>query len=273
MLQALSPDANPNRRNAECDSCRGRIGGPRLFCLDCDIKGTELYNTLDLCCAPQCVAARVTHREDIAKAHEPNHRLVKVRTTVLTRSHGRVHTAACDAFRRVQETRRMIAELTSDSDEEGGSDERKSSSCGPTSTEAPAKSDQPDDELNPPDDTKGGAEVEGEASRDVRQGQAQDQSLPTCGKCNGSLSFPFWYCIFCEGQSELEKDQASHPSLISHPIHQKITSSSAMHVIRKAYPNSCAAPVSIPRSTISFAAWRRRRMMKMLPLPSNGSCR
>jgi hypothetical protein len=25
--------------------------------------------------------------------------------------------------------------------------------------------------------------------------------LPTCGKCKGSLSFPFWYyCIFCEGR-------------------------------------------------------------------------
>jgi hypothetical protein len=24
--------------------------------------------------------------------------------------------------------------------------------------------------------------------------------LPNCGNCKGPLSFPFWYCIFCEGE-------------------------------------------------------------------------
>src|SRR5882757_9440154 len=99
-------------RHVRCDSCSGLIGGPRLFCLDCAIKSTELYDSLDLCCTPNCVAARVTHRKDVESAHEPNHRLVKARTTVLIRSHGRVHTAACNAFERVGETFRRIAELT-----------------------------------------------------------------------------------------------------------------------------------------------------------------
>ena len=58
-------------------------------------------------------------------AHEPNHGLVKVRTSVLTRSHGRVHTAACDAFGRVWETCGKIAESISDSDEEARPDVRK----------------------------------------------------------------------------------------------------------------------------------------------------
>jgi hypothetical protein len=175
MLQALFPNANSDRRNAGCDSCRGRIGGPRLFCLDCVVKSAETHNTLDLCCAPQCVGARITHRQDIEGAHEPTHRLVKVRTALLTRSHGRVHTAACDAFERVGETRRKIAELYSHPDEETGPGEQKTSSFEPTSTEMPAKSDKPDDVLNCP------------------------ESLPRCGKCKGRLSFPFWYCIFCEG--------------------------------------------------------------------------
>jgi hypothetical protein len=131
-------------------------------------------------------------------AHEPGHRLVKFRTTVLTRSHGRVHTAACDAFERVEETRRKIAEFTSHSDEETGPDEQKTSSFEPISTEMPGTSDKPED-VNPPDDTKGGAEVEGKIARDTREDQVQDESLPTCGKCKGRLSFPFWYCIFCEG--------------------------------------------------------------------------
>jgi len=183
--------------NAQCDSCGGRIGGPRLFCLDCDIKSSEFYNTLDLCSAPQCIGASVT-REDLEKAHEPNHRLVKVRTSVLTRSHGRVHTAACDAFGRVQETCRKVAESTLDSDEEAKPDVEKTSSSEPTSTEMPVKGDKPDDELNPPDGAKDEAEVEGKTSRDAGRGQVEDQNLPSCGKCDGSLSFPFWYCIFCE---------------------------------------------------------------------------
>ncbi|KAF8477646.1 hypothetical protein DFH94DRAFT_671862 [Russula ochroleuca] len=139
--------------NAECDSCGGCIGGPRLFCLDCTIKTTEFYNTLDLCCTPKCVCARVT-RQDLEGAHEPSHRLVKARTNVLTRSHGRVHAAARDAFERVGETCRKIAEFSLHLEEKTGSDEQKTT--------------------------------------------IRDESLPACGKCKGRLSFPFWYCIFCE---------------------------------------------------------------------------
>lgn len=198
----ISDSANTDGREASCDSCGGLIGGPRLFCLDCDIKSSELYNTLDLCSAPQCVGASVT-RDDLEKAHEPIHRLVKVRTSVLTRSHGRVQTAACDAFGRVQETCRKIAESISASDEDATRppDLQKASSSESTSTAMPVKGDKPDG-------TKDEAEVQGKkTSRDARRGRVQDQSLPSCGKCNDSLSFPFWYCIFCEGQSP-EDDQS-----------------------------------------------------------------
>ena len=223
MLQAEFPDANKDHRNAWCDSCHGRIGGPRLFCLDCDIKSSAFYNTLDLCSAPQCVGASVT-REDLEYPHESNHRLVKVRSGLLTRSHGWVCTAACDAFGRVWETCRKIAESTSDSDEEARPDVQKTSSSEPTSMEMPIKDDKPEDELNPPaDGAKDGAEVEGNTS------QGQDQSLPPCGKCNDPLSFPFWYCIFCEGQSP--KDQARHSLLIYRPIHEKMISLYVMHAI------------------------------------------
>ena len=179
-------NANVDRRNAWCDSCDGRIGGPRLYCLDCRIKSTELYNTLDLCCAPQCATARVT-RDDLEGAHEPSHRLVKARALVLTRSHGRVHAAACDAFERVEETRKKIVEFTSHSNEQTEQDQQKTSSLRPSSTEMSTKSDKPD--------------VEGKTARDAREDQVQGKSLPACGKCKGRLSFPFWYCIFCEGWS------------------------------------------------------------------------
>jgi hypothetical protein len=190
-LLAQFPNANTDCRQW-CDSCHGRIGGPRLFCIDCTIKSTEAYDNLDFCSAPQCVAARVT-RENLEGAHDPDHRLVKVRTTVMRRHHGRVHTAACDAFERVEETRRKIAEnISSHPDEESGSDEQKTS-FGPSSTETVDKNVKPDG---------GGAEIEGEPARDARLDQVQDPRLPNCGNCKGPLSFPFWYCIFCEGQSQ-----------------------------------------------------------------------
>jgi len=40
------------------------------------------------------------------------------------------------------------------------------------------------------------------ASQTAPQAQRQDGDLPTCGECNVSLSFPFWYCIFCEGRCQ-----------------------------------------------------------------------
>jgi hypothetical protein len=186
-------------RHVMCDSCGGLIGGPRLFCLDCAIKSTELYDSLDLCCAPKCVAARVTHRRDVEGAHEPNHRLVKVRTTVLIRSHGCVHTAACSAFVRVGETCRRVAELTLRPDEEAGPDRRKPLES--ALTKMSAKTLKPDSIPNRLGGSKGGAGSGDKTVREVRQVQILDQSLPTCGKCKGPLSFPFWSCIFCKGKS------------------------------------------------------------------------
>jgi 5-methylcytosine-specific restriction endonuclease McrA len=185
MLQALISNPNTDGREATCDSCEGRIGRPRLTCLDCAAKSTEVYDSLDLCCAPKCVSARLTHRKDIEGAHEPSHRLAKVRTAVLRRNEGRLYTVACNAFERVEEICRKIAELSLHPPDETESEGQKVSNFEQNSTEMPAKSDKPDDVTNPPG-AKGRAEVE--------------RDLPTCGKCTGHLSFPFWYCIFCEGR-------------------------------------------------------------------------
>ena len=194
--------AKVERRNALCDSCGGRIAGPRLFCLDCVIKDTESDNTVDLCCELACIGERITDRDDLERPHEPNHRLVKARTPVLTRSHGRTYTKACEAFEYVQGFCTKIAGFSSQSHEETGQDEQKTSSLGATSTEMLVKSDELDDVHSTPVCGEGGAEMEVETIPDAEQGQDQDQDLPTCGKCKGSLSFPFWYCIFCRGQSQ-----------------------------------------------------------------------
>jgi hypothetical protein len=85
--------------------------------------------------------------------------------------------------------------------EDGGSREQKTSSPKPSPTAPPAKGVDPDNVHSDPDGTKDGAETKDRASPDAIQGQMPDQDLPTCGKCKGGLSFPFWYCIFCEGRS------------------------------------------------------------------------
>ena len=63
--------------------------------------------------------------------------------------------------------------------------------------DVPAAADGSKDETETKDE-------EGNVSQSATQAQPQTGDLPTCGKCNGSLSFPFWYCMFCEGQSRFE---------------------------------------------------------------------
>jgi hypothetical protein len=115
---------------------------------------------------------------------------------VQTRNQGRVYTAAVNAFERVGETCRKIAEIGFHPAEETGSEWPKVSNLehNSNSTEMPTKGDKPNGVTNSPEGAKGGAEV--------KRGQVQDhdQKLPTCGKCAGPLSFPFWYCMFCEGR-------------------------------------------------------------------------
>ena len=154
--------ANADSRNAWCDSCGGRIGGARLFCLDCVIKGTETHNTVDLCCAKDCLAARITHRQDLEAPHDPNHRLVKVRTTVLTRQHGRAYTAAQKAFTKVEKLCTMIAEASQQTEkqEQTVPDAEAASSPEEVPSETPSKDDdkRPENGAATPEDTTSGAE-------------------------------------------------------------------------------------------------------------------
>ncbi|KAI9464112.1 hypothetical protein BJY52DRAFT_1221492 [Lactarius psammicola] len=169
-----------------CDCCRGGIVGARQFCLDCDQKDTE-FNPVDLCCAQECMAARITHRQDLKVPHEPDHRLVKVLCAKIAES-----------------SQRLM-----EKDEEGevtSPDTEKPLSPEPTPEETPSAPDdgQPDDTPDAPDD----ATVEAKVDEDTSQGskdenledgtQPQDSDPPPCGKCEGRLSFPCWYCIYCE---------------------------------------------------------------------------
>lgn len=190
------PITKINRRDFKCDSCRGVIGGPRLFCLDCTVKSTESYNTIDLCCAPQCVGARVTHRQAFERPHEPSHRLVKARTPVVMRNHGHAYEMGCEAYQRVRGLCSKIAKFPMQPYVGTVLSEQTLSTSDPTSTEIPARSDAPASL----DRTKDRAEVTNKTGSDTTQSQDQDQDVSTCCKCQNRLSFPFWYCIFCQGQ-------------------------------------------------------------------------
>jgi len=65
----------------------------------------------------------------------------------------------------------------------------------PNVTEVPEKNDNVRSVM---DDANDQNESEHKVSQTAAQAQSRDEDLPTCGECNGSLSFPFWYCIYCE---------------------------------------------------------------------------
>ena len=241
----------------------------RVFCVDCVSKDGETFDTLDLCCASEsrCIDARITHRENLAGPHEPHHRLVKLRTMLLTQHFGRTYKAACGGYERVagfcakvaeaespeqpQEDKETAEDVQDVSTQEQTTTEMPSSSDGagdvlaamhgpkdgaevesttiviplqsddksddqpiavddirdeteaePTTTEEPSKNDQPDDDPPSTDAVKNQIETEDKGPQTPAHVEGHDGDLPTCGKCNGSLSFPFWYCIFCEGQSQ-----------------------------------------------------------------------
>jgi hypothetical protein len=211
------------RRNAYCDSCRRGISGDRLFCLDCADNDTEAFNSLDLCCSPQCISQRITHRQDLEGPHEPSHRLVKVHVMLPKRQFGVVYDGAYAAFERVEKFCKKIDEFCQQTQETEGSMlqtglDTNASSSGSEPTFVDSEMASGDDELGDavasPDSTEDGASdvgatsPEAEISQDttdaLRPPPSLDIDLPKCGnvKCKNPPihSFPFWYCITCKGQ-------------------------------------------------------------------------
>ena len=148
--------------------------------------------------------ARITDRQDLKLPHEPNHRLVKVRTVVLERQFGRVNTAALAAFERAKTFRAKIAGSNYQLGEEDKKEVASQYMKNPEETPSKPGEGQPDDAPDAPDDTTVEAK-HGKVSQGLRdeipQGGTQPRECdsPSCGKCKGRLSFPCWYCIYCEG--------------------------------------------------------------------------
>ncbi|KAF7319402.1 VPS13 domain-containing protein [Mycena chlorophos] len=81
--------------SAWCDNCRGTIGGARVSCLVCQMKGT--FNTVDFDESAECIAASVT-RDDMQKPHLPHHDLIKLRRVLHIRDFGKTFHRAKDAL-------------------------------------------------------------------------------------------------------------------------------------------------------------------------------
>jgi len=140
-------DADISCRDVYCNTCYGTIGGARLFCIDCVPKPTVEFNTVNLCCEPQCLAALVPLLPDFEVAHEPNHRLVKARIPVLLRHYGRIYSAALGAFERIRYSCARIAESAAHPQEEEktGSVGQETPNHEPTFAEMAANVDKVDD--------------------------------------------------------------------------------------------------------------------------------
>ena len=141
----------------------------------------------------------MTYREDLEGTHEPNHKLVKLRTVVLKRQHGRVHTAAKKAFERAERVCKQIAKSSKQPDTK--SNVKSTSGFESIGNWPPAAggTEGVPENSGLEDTARASASDISEDSRSSPQTQSGD--LSTCGACKGPLSFPFWGCTFCKGQS------------------------------------------------------------------------
>ncbi|KAF8516788.1 hypothetical protein JB92DRAFT_2909192 [Gautieria morchelliformis] len=83
-----------------CDGCGGNIGGSRIQCMVCQAKDT--WNSIDLCDAPECVAAEVV-RDDLKRPHLPTHDFIKVRRVVHLGQVGQLEQMAKSALERARQ--------------------------------------------------------------------------------------------------------------------------------------------------------------------------
>ncbi|KAI0044626.1 hypothetical protein FA95DRAFT_1496723 [Auriscalpium vulgare] len=163
--------------NAFCDGCGGRIGGPRVVCLDCVIKSDQDFNTLDLCDKDACVTARVTvdARADLSAPHEPTHHLMKVRTTVPTRQYGRVDRKARAVLKKIEGTcktlaAKRVAELENLTVEVAAA----------ATTLAAGDASQLSKRLST-----------------ISKKPEVEPTAPKCGACKEPVTLPCWYCCKC----------------------------------------------------------------------------
>ncbi|KAJ7084934.1 hypothetical protein C8R44DRAFT_894044 [Mycena epipterygia] len=189
---------------AYCDSCRARIGGARITCLVCQMKGT--WNTVNFCELPGCITSRV-NRDDMQKAHLPHHDLMKVRRVVHICEFGKIYRNAKEALQHARTFFKSSAEgaavVKRADDSESEVDTEDEDGHAPMSPKRLSRIPTlavsiPQTPIAP----------RGPASGQPMSAVSPSTQLPNsvacgprCCGCSKPVTQPCWYCVQCAGPS------------------------------------------------------------------------
>ncbi|KAJ6588495.1 hypothetical protein B0H19DRAFT_978427 [Mycena capillaripes] len=207
-----------------CDNCRGNIGGARISCLVCQMKDT--FNTVDFCSTPGCISNRVV-RDDMQKAHQPHHDLMKVRRVLHKRQFGKTYREAKEALKRGRTFFKSTPGPTATAQE------RESESPADSSDEeghAPLSANKrlsriPALAISIPQGGTSKGPGSGypmsAVSAAARSPLPQVPSGPQCSACNNPVSQPCWFCVQCEEATFIcwECDEKGEVSFKTHDFH------------------------------------------------------
>ncbi|KAJ7165011.1 hypothetical protein C8R46DRAFT_1277063 [Mycena filopes] len=153
-----------------CDNCNSLILGSLTRCLVCQRK--NLFNTVDFCTRPECITTQIV-LDDMEKAHQPHHDLLKVRRMVHQRQLGKTNQDAKEALKRARALFKEYAE---------------------TGQGTPVESDG-----GVPLSVKRLSHILSQGLPSVAPtADIQVAGPPSCGACGKPVSQPCWYCVQCQ---------------------------------------------------------------------------
>ncbi|KAF7341977.1 hypothetical protein MVEN_01784700 [Mycena venus] len=203
-----------------CDNCRGIVGGARISCLVCQMKDT--FNTVDFCSTPGCIENRVS-RDDMQKAHQPHHDLMKVRRKLHTRTFGATYRSAKEALKHARtffKTAQPNANAESDSKSGGGDENGSASDTEDEEGHTPVVQVKPVPTLavTIPDVPR---RLSMFLTSAVSAPPDAGFSNPPCSACNKPVLQPCWYCVQCAGATFIcwECDAKDDPAAVAFGEH------------------------------------------------------
>ncbi|KAJ7507291.1 hypothetical protein B0H11DRAFT_197898 [Mycena galericulata] len=185
--------------SANCDNCGGSIGGARITCL------------VDFCeTNPECIGSRVM-RDDMKKAHQPHHDLMKVRRVLHTRLFGKIYRDAKEALKYA---RTLIPSATGG---EGSGSESKEGETHEEAGHAPLSAAIKRLSRIPALSVS----IPQARPKSMMATPAPTRSGQSCSNCSKQVSMPCWYCVQCAGSTFIcwECDAKGEISFGEHDFH------------------------------------------------------
>ncbi|KAJ7126323.1 hypothetical protein C8R44DRAFT_980121 [Mycena epipterygia] len=179
------------------------------------VKGT--FNTVDLCESPYCITKPDIIREDLQKAHQPHHDLMKVRRVLHMPEFGDTYRNAKAALQRA---RTFFSAGGEDNDSESEVDTEDEAGHAPLS--AKRLSRIPGLAISIPEaaPSLGPASGHPMSAISVSRGDTVPTGPPCCG-CSKPVTQPCWYCVQCAGKSFIcwDCDAKGEVSFGEHDFH------------------------------------------------------